>query len=104
MCRSRRELSNAYLRAKFGVDTAGNGALKVCQKLAKRWKTVRKKNIGQEQWASEREEQQEQPAECQGQGQASERTQLEGKEPCSRLVSRLAEKRRLRANEKSEKS
>ena len=34
-CRSRQELSNEYLLAKFGVDTAENGPLKVCQKLAK---------------------------------------------------------------------
>ena len=35
-CRSRQELSNEYLLAKIGVDTAENGLLKVCQKLAKR--------------------------------------------------------------------
>ena len=29
MCRSRRELSNAYLLAKIGVDTAENGFLEV---------------------------------------------------------------------------
>ena len=34
-CRSRQELSNEYLLAKFGVDTAENRPLKVCQKLAK---------------------------------------------------------------------
>ena len=34
-CRSRQDLSNEYLLAKFGVDTAENGPLKVCQKLAK---------------------------------------------------------------------
>ena len=34
-CRSRQELSNEYLLAKFGVDTAENGPLKVCQKFAK---------------------------------------------------------------------
>ena len=34
-CRSRQELSNEYLLTKFGVDTAENGPLKVCQKLAK---------------------------------------------------------------------
>ena len=43
-CRSRQELSNEYLLAKFGVDTAENGPLKVCQnyvfKLAKSWKTI----------------------------------------------------------------
>ena len=35
-CRSRQELSNEYLLAKFGFDTAENEPLKVCQKLAKR--------------------------------------------------------------------
>ena len=30
MCRSRRELSNAYLLAKIGVDTAENEPCKVC--------------------------------------------------------------------------
>ena len=30
MCRSRRELSNAYFLAKFGFDTADNGPCKVC--------------------------------------------------------------------------
>ena len=36
-CRSRRELSNSneYLLAAFGVDTAENEPLKVCQKLPK---------------------------------------------------------------------
>ena len=29
-CRSRQELSNEYLLAKFGVDTAENEPLKVC--------------------------------------------------------------------------
>ena len=43
--RSRQELSNEYLLAKFGVDTAEKGPLKVCQKLAKNWKKVRR-NIG----------------------------------------------------------
>ena len=33
-CRSRQELSNEYLLANFGVDTAENGPVKVCQKLA----------------------------------------------------------------------
>ena len=32
-CRSRQELSNEYLLAKSGFDTAGNEPLKVCQKL-----------------------------------------------------------------------
>ena len=32
-CRFRQELSNEYLLAKFGVDTAENRPLKVCQKL-----------------------------------------------------------------------
>ena len=31
MCRSRRELSNAYLLAKFGLDTAENEPSKVCR-------------------------------------------------------------------------
>ena len=30
MCRSRRELSNAYFLAKFGFDTAENEPSKVC--------------------------------------------------------------------------
>ena len=30
MCRSRRELSNEYLLAKIGVDTADNEPLEVC--------------------------------------------------------------------------
>ena len=30
MCRSRRELSNAYLLAKFGFDTAENEPFQVC--------------------------------------------------------------------------
>ena len=30
LCRSRRELSNAYLLAKFGFDTAENEPCKVC--------------------------------------------------------------------------
>ena len=34
-CRSRQELSNEYLLAKIGVDTAENEPLKVCQQLAK---------------------------------------------------------------------
>ena len=33
-CRSRQELSNEYLLAKFGFDAAENGPLKVCQKVA----------------------------------------------------------------------
>ena len=32
-CRSRRELSNAYLFAKFGFDTAENEPCKVCRVL-----------------------------------------------------------------------
>ena len=31
LCRSRRELSNAYLLAKFGFDTAENEPSKVCR-------------------------------------------------------------------------
>ena len=42
-CRSRQELSNEYLLAKFGFDTAENEPLKVCQKLAK---VKVRKNIG----------------------------------------------------------
>ena len=40
--------SNEYLLAKFGVDTAENGPLKVCQQFAKSLKLVKKvgKNIG----------------------------------------------------------
>ena len=41
-CRSLQELSNEYLLAKFGVDTAENGPLKHCQKLEKKFR----KNIG----------------------------------------------------------
>ena len=37
-CRSRQELSNEYLLAKFGFDTAENEPLKVCQKLKIRQK------------------------------------------------------------------
>ena len=33
LCRSRRELSNAYLLAKIGVDTAENEPLEVCGKI-----------------------------------------------------------------------
>ena len=36
MCRSRRELSNAYLLAKFGVDTAENEPSKVCPRRPRR--------------------------------------------------------------------
>ena len=36
-CRSRQELSNEYLLAKLGVDTAENGPLKAYQQLAKSW-------------------------------------------------------------------
>jgi len=31
LCRSRRELSNEYLLAKFGFDTAENEPLKICK-------------------------------------------------------------------------
>ena len=41
-CISREELSNEDLLAKIGVDTAENGPLKVCQKLGKSQKNVRK--------------------------------------------------------------
>ena len=40
--RSRQELSHEYLLAEFGVDTAENGPLAVCQKLRKSIRT----NIG----------------------------------------------------------
>ena len=40
-CISRQELSNEYLLAKVGVDTAENGPLKVCQKLEQK---IRKKH------------------------------------------------------------
>ena len=43
--RSRQDLSNEYLLAKMGVDTAENGPLKVCQKYPKVRKKVRI-NIG----------------------------------------------------------
>ena len=35
-----------YLLAKFGVDTAENGPLKVCQKLDNSWKNKVRTNIG----------------------------------------------------------
>ena len=41
-CRSRQELSNEYLLSKFGVVTAENGPLKVCQTLAESCKTLEK--------------------------------------------------------------
>ena len=44
-CRSRQELSNEYLLARFGFNTAEKEPLKVCQKLAKVRTKVRK-NIG----------------------------------------------------------
>ena len=34
-CRSRQELSNKYLPAKIGLDTAENGPLKGCQKITR---------------------------------------------------------------------
>ena len=37
LCRSRRELSNAYLLAKFGFDTAENDASKVVLEEAAIW-------------------------------------------------------------------
>ena len=42
-CRSRQEHSIEYLLANFGVGTAENGPLKVCQKLNKSQKKARKK-------------------------------------------------------------
>ena len=51
-CRSREELSNEYLLAKFGVDTAENRPLKVCQQLCKyKVKKVRQ-NIGSDSLGS----------------------------------------------------
>ena len=35
-CRSRQELSNEYLHAKIGFNTAENEPLKICQALARR--------------------------------------------------------------------
>ena len=49
--RSRQVLSNEYLLAKFGVDTAENGPLKVCQnfkfsqKLEKKLETKLEKKL-----------------------------------------------------------
>ena len=34
-CRSRQELSNEHLLAKFGVDTAENRPIKICKKLSR---------------------------------------------------------------------
>ena len=34
MCRSRRELSNAYLLAKFGFDTAENEPCQICPSVS----------------------------------------------------------------------
>ena len=45
-CRSRRELSNEYLVAKSGFDTAENEPLEVCQKVGKVRMKVRKKGKG----------------------------------------------------------
>ena len=42
-CKSRQELSNECLFANVGVDTAENGPLKVCQKLARRCQELEKK-------------------------------------------------------------
>ena len=42
-CRSRQQVSNEYLLAKFGVDTAENEPLKVRQKLAKSQNRSQKK-------------------------------------------------------------
>ena len=44
-CRFRQKLSNEYLLAKFGFDTAENEPLKVCQKLAKLVRIKVRKNI-----------------------------------------------------------
>ena len=41
LCRSRRELSNAYLLAKFGFDTAENEpCLKLCPRTRRAWATA----------------------------------------------------------------
>ena len=45
-CRSRRELSNEYLLAKFGVDTAENEPLKICQKCLPTVRMKVRQNIG----------------------------------------------------------
>ena len=52
-CRSRTELSNEYLLAKIGFDTAENGPLKVCQKLANSYKKVQNKHRPEQfvQWS-----------------------------------------------------
>ena len=41
-CRSRHDLSNEYLLAKIGFDTAENGPLQVCQRLAPKARRKRK--------------------------------------------------------------
>ena len=41
LCRSRRELSNAYLLAKFGIDTAENEPFQVCPLSAYRYPKLR---------------------------------------------------------------
>ena len=41
-CRSHQELSNEYLLAKFGVDTAENEPLKVCQEYLKLANSLKK--------------------------------------------------------------
>ena len=45
-CISRQELSNEYLLAKFGVDTAENEPLKICQKCLPTVRMKVRQNIG----------------------------------------------------------
>ena len=47
LCRSRRELSNEYLLAKFGFDTAENEPCKVCPLSAYRSPRFNKEFFGQ---------------------------------------------------------
>ena len=51
LCRSRRELSNAYLLAKFGFDTAENELCKVCPTLS-----VAEPRISLQSWRRAQEE------------------------------------------------
>ena len=50
MCRSRRELSNAYLLAKFGLDTAENEPCKVCPLSAYRSPRYDPEAMGEDIW------------------------------------------------------
>ena len=51
MCRSRRELSNAYLLAKFGFDTAENEPFQVCPLSAYRCPRYENSSTGLKRWA-----------------------------------------------------